>query len=153
MGKSLSKLEDRHRVALSWFRDNAGSRVGWPLELVVGSEKILLACRPKGIYKPKWMDYALSVRVAKEGNYADRQMASVGDAWKYEYHQEGHVGELRRISTNQGLISCLRDAVPVGVLRQVEDSGSAKYLVLGLAYVEGFCGGFFHLRGAHGGPT
>lgn len=153
LGKSLAKLSDRHRFALSWFRDHHGKLVAWPPVLTCGSEQTLLACKPKGIYKPEWLDYALSIRETKIGDYDDRQVLRGGSVWTYEYHQEGSSSTLKRIFTNQGLVSCLRDAVPVGVIRQVDAVGKGKYLIQGLAFVEGFRDGYFYLRSAQNGTT
>ena len=144
--KVLAQLDPRHRLALSWFRGHAGERVNWPPALIHGSESVLLACKPKGIYKPRWMRYALSVRETKLGQYDDREISGDVDHCRYEYHQEGASRSLKRVATNLGLVSCLADAVPVGVIRQVGGAGEAKYLVQGLALVEGFCDGYFHLR-------
>ncbi len=66
----LSRLPERHRTALSWFLEHAGREEPWPLPL---SDGTLVATRAKGIYKPNWTDYALSVRQALDGPYADRE--------------------------------------------------------------------------------
>jgi hypothetical protein len=52
------------------------------------------------------------------------------------------------LDTNKALLRCRDDHIPVGVLRQREDSrGGRIYEVLGLAFVESFDGTHFVLRG------
>ena len=63
LDERLSALESRHRVALEWFRDRAGSIESWPTPLPDGT---LLATKAKGIYKPAWSTAALSVRQSLE---------------------------------------------------------------------------------------
>jgi len=55
----LKRLPDQHRLALEWFIEHADSDQPWPAPLPDGS---LLVTRAKGIYKPNWSRYALSVR-------------------------------------------------------------------------------------------
>ena len=61
----------RHTAALTWFQENAGTTQGWPGSISYrsddgASDPLLLANQPKGIYKPKWSQYALSVRQSLE---------------------------------------------------------------------------------------
>jgi hypothetical protein len=116
LGLELAVLPVQHRQALSWFAANAGNRVAWPDELPGG---ILLATRAKGIYKPAWSDYALSIRSVSEGPYADSPLRTRADGtWTMEYCQEGHGEEARSRFTNRALLRCAQDRVPVGVLVQ-----------------------------------
>ena len=64
----LDRLPDHHREALLWFAQNAGTEVSWPDPLSGGT---LLATRAKGIYKPAWTEYALSVRTTLDSPYSD----------------------------------------------------------------------------------
>ena len=57
--KGKQGLPARHRSALSWFEEHAGTVQRWPAPL---SDETLLASKAKGIYKPRWSEYALSVR-------------------------------------------------------------------------------------------
>jgi putative restriction endonuclease len=142
----LQKLAPEHRQALEWFTARAGSQVGWPDPLPSGA---LLVTKAKGIYKPRGMDYALSVRQTLGGPYPDRDPIFLDDgSWRYSYYQEGE-GESARDSlfTNRGLIACSKDSVPVGVLRQSSASNPVVYDVLGVALVSGWSDGYFHLAG------
>lgn len=54
-----SVLPEQHRSALQWFERHKGTVQPWPDKLADGT---LLATKAKGIYKPNWSEYALSVR-------------------------------------------------------------------------------------------
>ena len=140
------KLEPRHRLALQWFLDHEGQLVHWPDAL---SDGTILATRAKGIYKPEWSRYALSVRQAIGGPYPDLDIQTLPDgSWLYKYFQEHLDVEMGGSSfTNRGLRECMRDAVPVGVLIQKKLKPNAEYLVQGLAFVDGWDEGYFSLSG------
>jgi hypothetical protein len=117
----------------------------WPDALPDGT---LLATRAKGIYKPAWNEYALSVRQTMEGPYADRDPILRRDgSWIYLYHQEGDPKLRDEYFTNVAMMGCMRDGVPIGVMRQMNPSPSPQYQVLGLAMVTGWGGGYFVLEG------
>lgn len=127
----------RHRRALRWFADRAGSTTPWPDPLPDGT---LLVCRPKGIYKPGWSDYALSVRHGMGGEYSDKDPEPLpGGGWRYRYY-EGSIDPQARDEeyANKGLVKCMRDSVPVGVVRKVSVGAVLLYEVLGLAKVVGW---------------
>ena len=52
-----------------------------------------------------------------------------------------------RSTQTGGMVECMKDMVPVGVLRQVTGKPSPKYRILGLAVVVGWDDGYFHLEG------
>jgi hypothetical protein len=132
----LEQLDERHRTALNWFATHAESDQSWPDTLPDGA---MLATRAKGIYKPEWSIYAVSVRQSLGGPYADRDPIYRPDGtWVFAYFQEGADPNSRDDHyTNRGLIACLRDQIPVGVLRQVIVKPLVRYHVLGLALVAG----------------
>lgn len=146
LADQLGQIQERHRAALMWFLDRAGTNQFWPDPFPDGT---LLASKAKGIYKPNWTVYALSVRQALDGPYPDREPVTRADGtWSYLYFQEGEDPATRDSAyTNRALIECWRDKVPVGVLRQVARSPAALYRVLGLALVAGWEGGYFFLEG------
>jgi putative restriction endonuclease len=140
-------LPARHRDALQWFEDHAGLEVPWSaLKLTDGT---ILATKAKGIYKPGWSEYALSVRQSLSGTYPDREpQRTMGGGWTYEYFQESLDLDARdEMFTNRGLIACWRDVVPVGVLRQTTPKPSVRYLILGPALITGWDAGYFYLEG------
>jgi putative restriction endonuclease len=112
-----TEILERHRRALEWFVACRGSRQPWPAPLADGTP---LATRAKGIYKPSWSEYALSVREALEGPSLNRTPQSQPDGiWKYcSYQANQDAGSWDDEFTNRGLIVCLRDRIPVGVMRQ-----------------------------------
>lgn len=104
----------------------------------------------KGIYKPSGSRYALWVRQTSKGVYADKELAYRPDgSWSYRYAPEGREGRSELdLHTNQSLLRCQEDNVPVGVFRQVSDvEGKTAYEVLGLARVGSFDGEYFVLHG------
>jgi putative restriction endonuclease len=138
----MLQLPERHRRALSWFVDRMGQTVSLPNQLEPGT---LLFTQAKGIYKPAWSEYALSVKETASAGYDDREPIVRKDGtWVYLYHQEGAPTDGKRYFTNDALKKCLNDGVPVGVVRQ--ESPGAGYMVLGLALVTGYGGGYFVLE-------
>jgi putative restriction endonuclease len=75
LASCLERLPPRHSRALRWFNEHAGTDAGWPAPLASsdGDEPTFLATRAKGIYKPAWSQYALSIRQTLDGPYADRE--------------------------------------------------------------------------------
>ena len=142
----LLPLSSDHNIALQWFRDRQGQESDWPKPLPGGLHLVTAA---KGIHKPKGWRYALSVRQTVGSTYADLDPEENSDgSWKYRYFQEGKNPAHRdRYFTNRGLIACMEDAVPIGVLRQTRPSPNPRYKVLGVALVHGWDSGYFLLRG------
>ena len=66
--KTLSRVTEPHQVALQWFATHAGQERPC-LDLL--PDGTLLASKAKGIYKPGWTQYALSVRESLGGPYSD----------------------------------------------------------------------------------
>jgi putative restriction endonuclease len=145
----LARLPVPHREALAWFASNAGTDQPWPQPIASGQEQILLASKAKGIYKPSWSQYALSVRQSLGAPYPDREPVVRPDGtWLYSYFQENEDPSARDEEyTNRGMVACWRDRVPVGVMRQVRGKPNVRYKILGLALVGGWDGGYFFLEG------
>lgn len=107
-----------------------------------------LASKAKGIYKPEWTEYALSVRQTLNGPYSDQEPVFEADgSWSYLYAQEADSEGSQGKYTNRALLACMKDQVPVGVMRQVSGKPNVWYRVLGLALVTGYDGGYFFLQG------
>ena len=140
-----------HQQRLDWFADRAGQTTFYPAPLEDGS---YVVTRPKGIYKPADLEYALSVRINLASPYADGKVRSRPDgSWFFDYHQENVDPGLRdREYTNVGLLACVRDAVPVGVLqeREVAKNARSQYSVLGLAVPVGWRDGYFFFESVAG---
>jgi len=139
-------LPTNHLIALQWFDKNRNQIQGWPDPI---QDKTLLATKAKGIYKPQWSNYALSVRQSIDGPYDDKEpITDEGGNWLYKYYQEGKSPlERDRYFTNRGLMRCLNDRVPIGVIRQVDMRPRALYRICGLALVSEWKDGYFYLRG------
>jgi putative restriction endonuclease len=143
---ALPKLTAQHRQALQWFAGRAGTEQPWPAPL----DGTLLATKAKGIYKPAWSEYALSVRQTLGGPYPDMEPVERADgSWSYRYFQEGEADDVKRHTTNRGMLACLRDGVPVGVMRQTSAKPRVRYRILGLAFVSSWDSGYFVLEGCN----
>ncbi len=93
----------------------------------------------RGIHRPKGSRYALWVRQTRQGPYPDEDPVVHSDgSWTYRYAPEGRGGISQLdLPTNQGLLNCEADGVPVGVLREKPGYGRVRsYEVLGLAFVK-----------------
>jgi hypothetical protein len=141
----MTELPPRHQTALGWFALNRGKIVGWPAPLPDGT---LLACKPKGIYKPRWTEYALSIREMMHRPYPDEKPVFQSDGtWTYRYFQENLDPSARDDEyTNAALLKNAADEVPVGVIRQVAKTPRSQYEILGTTFVVGWESGHFVLE-------
>lgn len=144
--QALGHLPERHLAALSWFETHAEQETSWPKPLPDGT---LLAARAKGIYKPAWSKYALSIRSTLAGPYPDRDIEwTDGRTWRLQYFQEDlEPGRRDSQFTNVGLLECWKDVVPVGVLVQTSGRPNPSYRVQGLGLVTGWDQGYFTVQG------
>lgn len=145
----LRQLEATHSERLRWFHDRAGQVVGWPERLANG---LYLVTRPKGIFKPRDLSYALSVRILRDSPYADGdiQVRSKDGTWHFAYHQENPDPARRDDEyANKALMECLRDRIPGGVLRQRRTTPAkpVRYDVMGLAVPVHWEDGYFFFEG------
>lgn len=104
----------------------------------------------KGIYKPRGSEYALWVRQTLRRAYPDKKLVVNPDgSWVYDYSPEGREGQPdMTLDTNRSLLKCMKDEVPVGVVRQVRSHSRIRnYEVRGLGYVTGFDGTHFRIQG------
>ena len=142
----IARLSPEHRRRLDWFEEHQGEVSGIPGPLADG---LLLVSKPKGIYKPSDLPYALSIRVNLDSPYEDGvQVPTTGGGWLLRYHQEGiDPSDRDRMFTNRGLMQCIADRVPVGVLREQAPAGHrSRYDVLGLATPVCWSDGYFYFE-------
>lgn len=139
-------LSERHQLALKWFFDRAGEEVAWPQPL---EDDILLATKAKGIYKPSWSKYAISIRQSLVGPYPDKSPIFRTDGtWSYLYFQENDDPDLRDNEyTNIGLMNCIQDQVPVGVFIQTKGKPGPRYRIMGIAIPTRWTNGYFLFEG------
>src|SRR5580704_609416 len=64
----IARIGPEHRRQLAWFEEHEGQESGFPAPLEGGP---LLVSKPKGIYKPQGLPYALSIRLALNSPYHD----------------------------------------------------------------------------------
>jgi putative restriction endonuclease len=142
----LARISAAHERRLGWFEEHQGELSWFPEPLADG---LLLAAKAKGIYKPADLAYALSIRINLGSTYADgAPVPTPGGGWLLRYHQEGADPAARdRMFTNRGLMQCIADRVPVGVLLELgPPAHRSRYEVLGLAVPVRWSDGFFFLE-------
>jgi putative restriction endonuclease len=146
---AIAKTRGEHFEALTWFHRQAGKRISWTEIKAHVDQGARLVNQAKGIYKPAYGDYALSVRQTLNSPYADREIQRRPDgSWVYPYFQENpNPAERDREATNRGLMKCMEDGVPIGVMIQAKPKPGVEYDVLGLALVAEWENGYFILEG------
>jgi hypothetical protein len=136
----------KHLQLLSWFEQFTGQVLTWE-QLQQAPDTVTISA--KGIYKPKWLDYALSIRQTLDSPYSDQEPIYQDDgSWLYLYAQEeSQFDSSAALFTNQGLKRCMDDGVPVAILKQLSKKPDVtRYQVLGLANVISWDNGFFTLK-------
>ena len=151
----IDGISNEHRAALTWFADHAGEIVTWreiEAQAALGNRLATLA---KGIYKPAYTDFALSVRQTLNSPYADKEVIGRPDgSWIYPYFQENPEPNARdREATNRGLMRALREGVPIGVMIQTKPKPRVEYRVLGLGRVINWDAGYFIIERFDSGRT
>lgn len=139
----LARISPAHQRRLAWFEGHQGEASGFPEKMPDG---LVLSGKAKGIYKPADLPYALSIRINLGSSYADgTPVPALGGGWRLSYHQEGQDPASRdRRSGNRGLMQCIADQIPVGVLRETAPANQrSQYDVLGLAIPVGWEDGYF----------
>jgi len=104
----------------------------------------------KGIHRPAGSTHALWIRQTARRVYPDREPEFHPDgSWTYLYSPQSENGVFdESLPSNQGMLECIKDRVPVGVFRQTDDvSGRTAYRVMGLGFVDSFDGEHFTIRG------
>lgn len=140
----IPPLSSSHLEALKWFEEHANEQVPWSL---LNNRQDKLAITPKGIYRPAGQSYALSVKIIPGGRYPDEEPVRRGGRYLFRYHQEEPEGfAATQYYTNLGLAACIRDDVPVGVIRQVKTKPGPIYEVHGLGRVIDWKDGFFTIE-------
>jgi hypothetical protein len=118
--------------------------LGWQS---IGGSDLRVANIPKGIYKPAWSKYALSVKQTLNSPYADREPTSQDSGWSYLYYQEEQEGkDPESLPSNRAMAECIADGIPIGVLRQKTAKPIVTYQVLGIANVLGKAAGYYLLQ-------
>lgn len=106
------------------------------LDFIPGIERIHPLI--KGIHKPRWSDYALSIVSMKKNPYTDKLRYLPDGRWVITYSAETGGPD---IPANRGLFKCMREKEPVIVLEQVSDKTHKKgsrYRLMGLGLIEAY---------------
>jgi putative restriction endonuclease len=64
----INRISPEHRRRLAWFEEHEGEVSAIPGPLASG---LLLISKPKGIYKPGDLPYALNIRINLDNPYPD----------------------------------------------------------------------------------
>jgi len=111
----IARISPEHRDRLGWFEEHQGEVLPAPGRLA----GMPLVSARKGIYKPADLTYALSVKIKVKSRYEDGvPVPTPGGGWVLEYHEENPRPGRDTTSANEGLMKCIADRVPVGVLRE-----------------------------------
>ena len=148
----LELPNSNHREALLWFLEKAGQVTGWPDKTNGG---VVLATKAAGIFKPKDIDYILSVRSSVRDNattlYNDKEPVYENDGtWTYLYqHEIQNNGSPESLWRNKAMILNLEHNIPIAVFRQLPSKNKKMYRILGLAFVRDYNPrtGYFFLQG------
>ena len=148
----LELPNSNHREALLWFLEKTGQVTGWPDKT---SNGVMLATKAAGIFKPKDIDYILSVRSSARDNaitlYNDKEPVYEGDGtWTYLYqHEIQSNGNPESLWRNKAMVLNLEHNIPIAVFRQVPSKSEKIYKILGLAFVRHYnpSTGYFFLQG------
>jgi putative restriction endonuclease len=142
----IARIGPGHRRRLAWFEEHQGEVSPSPAPLDGG---LRLVSAPKGIYKPADLPYALSIKIKLDSPYRDGvPVPTSGGGWLLEYHQENADPAARdTMFTNRGLMRCIADRIPVGVLRErAPATRHSRYDVLGLALPVSWSDGRFYFE-------
>jgi putative restriction endonuclease len=146
MSALAARLSPEHIRRLAWFDEHTGDVLPRPGPL----DGLLALVHPRrGIYKPAGLKYAVSITAVAVSPYTgDRVDHHADGKWVMAYHQENPApGRSGEVYTNIGLIECLRDKVPVGVLQERRLPGRGRmFEVLGLAMPVDWQSGYFILE-------
>ena len=140
----LTHLSKLHLDALCWFSLNKNKSFNYKEisgEKQLENGPIYLFNTAKGIHKPKTEKYALSIKVLKDNSYQDRIENNSDGTWSLKYHKEDGSEW-----TNDGLIKCMEDKVPIGLFYQTKSPPSPIYIVHGLGLINEYDGIYFKIR-------
>ena len=137
----ISDLDTDHKKRLNWFYDKKKTISGYPKH-----KDYLLACKPKGIYKPATWKYALSISQRIKSPYWDiKPVYDNKGNWVYKYYQEGFDNN-NNLYTNIALQNNMNDKIPVGVCIQLSGKPNIKYEYLGCGIITSYDrSGYFNI--------
>jgi hypothetical protein len=98
----------------------------------LAADGIKLVTQFKGIFKPQWMPYVLSIRTTEQDRYTDGRIMRQDDgSWRLSYAQEeDNRFDPRELFANRGIESCMNHGIPIGILRK--ERKEDPYEVIGL---------------------
>ena len=140
--RALSLIDERSRAnyaaAYAWFMSYDGNPFRKQGIRIPEADSDFTLTAQRGIHVPSMQRYALSITVRKKSIYEedDKSLVELPDGtWILEYSEHrNNRGEITDTHWNAGLLSCLRDGVPVGVFIEEEPSRYSRYL----AFVEDY---------------
>lgn len=138
---TVSRLHGpEHARCLRWFENHVGQEARFN-DLVASGVK--LVTQFKGIFKPQWMPYVLSIRTTEQDRYTDGKIIRQNDgSWRMSYAQEEDDRyDPRELFTNRAIAACMSDRIPVGILRK--EHREDPYQVVGLGLPVDWHDGFF----------
>ncbi|MCC4790053.1 HNH endonuclease [Vibrio splendidus] len=142
----LKSLEEWHSKRLQWAMQKQGEIVPWK---DINQSDFMICSTAKGIYKPKDMPFALSVKQTLSSPYADELPVYDEDGnWSYKYYQEGEPNsKADNYATNQGLNYCKLNNIPVVVcIQEAKKPQPVTYKIVGIGRVASWKDGIFTIQ-------
>jgi hypothetical protein len=139
-----------HARCLAWFEERTGTTTTMPKPI---GHELFLVTQFKGIYKPKWMPYVLSIRSTPKGPYTDSSVTYNDDgSWSWRYAREENKGRSgESLFTNRALQANMDARIPVGAIYKEKER--SPYLVLGLGIPTEFEQSYFLFESYRSGTT
>lgn len=139
-------LASWHWRRLKWALQKQGETLPWK---ELNQTDFMICSTAKGIYKPKDMPFALSVKQTLNSPYADELPVYDDDGnWTYKYHQEGEPqSSADKYATNQSLNFCKLNNIPVVVcIQKTQKPQPVTYKVVGVGRVAAWRDGIFEIQ-------
>ena len=95
--------------------------------------------------KPKELNYAQSIKSTKDGTKKDSIEKKKIFTIKY-FQENKNIKERDTEYTNLGLKKCMRDSVPVGIIKQLEKKPNSKYQIIGAGIIKKWDNGYYHIN-------
>lgn len=140
MDHYFGELSHLHSTALRWFAENTDSYFDKrPIDVGIG---VNVSDARRGIWKPAKIDYPISVVQTHGKHYKDADLPpqfNTDGTWTCIYSQQGRTEDELRFPENnylnRGLLRCMHEGVPVGVIMPGRGKG---YVVLGLGLIKNY---------------
>ena len=141
------KIEPLHQEILNWFVKNEAKTTKLPKEVEFENGSSFLQTQARGIFKPKWSNYIISIKTVLNSPYNDKIEVSDDGSWSIKYHKDDSVNW-----TNQALEKNMKEDIPVGLFYQTSKQPSL-YKNYGLGRINKFEDNYFFISSINNSIT